>query len=149
MSDDVLIGIVGAGSAFVGALLGTFVQPYVQNQIDKRNERATLLRENHLKQFEELYKPLFDDLYQLPDKPPDFYFSEWEESDFREWLLRANQMVFPKSHLLTEDARKMFLGWPELLMSGNPDDIEGEVRSFYKHIKLRYDYLIKSLFPEK
>ena len=80
----------------------------------------------------------------MPNKDPEYYFSEWDNEEFHDWLQDAIKMLIPKLHLLPDDVLERLHGLREVAVRLE-HDAESEVQWLYSRITQAFDATRKEL----
>ena len=132
-------GIFALAGIVVGAVLS-----YILTRWQRKREWK---REALEQQLNELYRPLYEKMIIMPGTDPMHYFSDWEEEEFRKWLLDALQIIIPKLHLLPNEILDRIGRWQETLAYGEESGVstEPDVQFLYDHIDKYFHFLRKKL----
>lgn len=129
--------------ALIGVVIGAILPSILTHWQRKRVWRREALQQ----QLNELYRPLYEKMVIMPGTDPMHYFSDWEEEEFRKWLVDALDMLIPKLHLLPDEILGKIHGWRETVAWGPESDVstEPDVRFLYDHIDKYFHFLRKEL----
>lgn len=129
--------------ALIGVIIGAILSSILTYWRRKRVWRREALQQ----QLNELYRPLYEKMVIMPGTDPMHYFSDWEEEEFRKWLVDALRMIIPKLHLLPDEILGKIHGWRETVAWGSESGVstEPDVRFLYDHIDKYFHFLRKEL----
>jgi len=78
-------------------------------------------------------RPLYEKMVIMPKTDPTHYFVDWEEEEFKKWLVDALDIIIPKLHLVPDGILSKVHGWREIVALGPEYGVSAEpdVRFLY------------------
>lgn len=129
------------------ALVGVVIGAILSSALSRWQRKKEWRREALLQQLNELYRPLYEKMVIMPGTDPMHYFIDWEEEEFRKWLVDTLNMIIPKLHLLPDEILGKIHGWRETVALGTESgvSVEPDMRFLYDHIDRYFHFLRKEL----
>ncbi len=139
--------ITVASAGLLGAVIGATVRPLFDHLFQRWQRKSTWRLQALQQQLNELYRPLYEKMVIMPKADPMHYFIDWEEEEFRKWLIDALDIIIPKLHLVPDEILSEVHGWRERVTLGPEFGVstEPDTKFLYDHIKKHFRFLRKEL----